>query len=68
MPSFVVKEELPVTLQLLTVKQVAKLLQMSRTSLNRMIKRNEIPSLKIRGGRRFHPDKISRWLDRHEKP
>ena len=49
---------------LLTVKDVAKLLQCSIYQVYRLTGQKRIPYLKVAGGAiRFNPDEIEVWLD-----
>jgi excisionase family DNA binding protein len=52
--------------QLLSIPQLAAMTGFDRMTIHRMIKRKEIPSLKIGYSRRFRLDKILRWLDKYE--
>jgi len=47
---------------LLTVIQVAAMLNVSRSKVYQMIARGDVPSFMIGGSRRFHPVAIQRWL------
>ena len=51
---------------LLTTKEAAEALGVSVTAINRMVARNEIPSLKIGHLRRFRPDTINHLLETME--
>jgi excisionase family DNA binding protein len=54
----------PVVLEkLLTVKDVAALLQLSPVLVYRLINSNGLPSMKINGSRRFKPAAIQSWID-----
>jgi len=49
---------------LLTVKDVAKLLQCSIYQVYRLTGQKRIPYLKVAGGAiRFNPDEVEGWLD-----
>jgi excisionase family DNA binding protein len=51
--------------QLLTVADVASLLQLSRVQVYELIKRGGLPSLKINGARRIQPAKLKAWIEQH---
>jgi len=48
---------------LMTIKEVTSELRLSRTTVNRMIKNNEIPSIIIGGSRRFSRQQFQEWID-----
>jgi excisionase family DNA binding protein len=50
----------PVELRLLTINQVAEIFRVTRRTIENMIAADQIPSVKIRGARRFWPDDILR--------
>ena len=54
----------PVEIQhLLTVGDVAAILSLSRVKVYDLIKRAGLPTLKIDGARRIHPEKLQRWIE-----
>lgn len=54
----------PVVLeQLLTVKDVAALLQLSPVLVYRLINDHGLPSMKINGSRRFQPAAVQGWIE-----
>lgn len=58
----------PVVLEkLLTVKDIAALLQLSQVKVYRMINANTLPSVKIDGARRFKPAEVYAWIERHSE-
>lgn len=48
--------------EVLTIKQLAKYLQMNEQTLYRMVKRGKIPVCRIGGSLRFPVDLINKWL------
>jgi excisionase family DNA binding protein len=46
----------------LTTEEVCKLLKISIATLNRLIKRNEIPSYKVGHRRLFDRDELVEWV------
>ena len=58
----------PVVLErLLTVKDIAALLQLSQVKVYRMISANTLPSIKIDGARRFKPSEVYTWIEQHRE-
>lgn len=58
----------PVVLEkLLTIKDVAALLQMSTVKVYRLIHYSGLPSVKIDGSRRFKPSEVYAWIERQHK-
>ncbi len=53
--------------QLLTVADVASLLQLSRVQVYELIKRGGLPSIKINGARRIQPGKLKIWIEQHSE-
>lgn len=51
--------------KLLTIKDVADLLQLSTVKVYRMINYSGLPSLKIDGSRRFRPSEVQAWIEQH---
>ena len=57
----------PVELEkLLTVKDVAALLQLSPVLVYRLINYHGLPSIKINGSRRFQPSDLQTWIDQQK--
>ena len=52
--------------RMLTVREVAKLLQKSHFSIYRMAQKRQIPSLMIGGTRYFDPSVLAMWLSKKE--
>ena len=52
---------------LLTVEDVANILQLSRVKVYEHIKRNGLPSVKISGARRFQPAQLQSWIDQQQQ-
>ena len=52
----------------LTSKEAASLLGISLQTLDRAVKRGEIPVVRIDRKRRFEPDDLRAWLRRHKAP
>ncbi len=52
--------------RMLTVREVAKLLQKSHFSIYRLAQRRQIPSLMIGGTRYFDPSVLAMWLSKKE--
>jgi hypothetical protein len=50
--------------KLLKVKDVADILGVSPVKVYALLKTG-LPSLKIDGARRFHPDKLQAWIEQH---
>jgi len=48
--------------EIMTVKQVARYLQMNEHTIYRLARAGEIPSIKISGQWRFKKDLIDRWI------
>lgn len=46
----------------LTVKEVAELLEVSTASVYTMVRENQIPHVRIRNAIRFHKETIETWL------
>jgi excisionase family DNA binding protein len=58
----------PVVMQkLLTVADVSAILGLSRVTIYDLIKRDGLPTLKINGARRIHPDKLKSWIEQHNE-
>ncbi len=50
---------------LLTLKEVAKLLRLSPQTLYKMLEQGEIPAVKIGSQWRFDREQLKSWLNRH---
>ena len=50
--------------KLLKVEDVADILGVSRVKVYLLL-RNDLPSVKIDGARRFQPDKLQVWIEQH---
>ena len=50
--------------KLLKVEEVADILGVSRVKVYLLL-RNDLPSVKIDGARRFQPDKLQAWIEQH---
>jgi excisionase family DNA binding protein len=50
--------------KLLKVEDVADILGVSRVKVYLLL-RNDLPSVKIDGARRFQPDKVQAWIEQH---
>ena len=50
--------------KLLKVEEVADILGVSRVKVYLLL-RNDLPSVKIDGARRFQPDKVQAWIEQH---
>jgi len=52
---------------LLTIDQVAKLLNVSRRTVERLVQKREIYFIKLPGGSlRFKPERLKAWIDNKE--
>jgi excisionase family DNA binding protein len=47
--------------RLLTVTEVANYLHVSRSTIHRLLKRNEIPAFRVGANWRFNVEEIDRW-------
>ena len=47
--------------RLLTVREVANYLHVSRSTIHRLLKRNEIPAFRVGANWRFNVEEIDRW-------
>ncbi len=50
--------------QLLTVEDVAKILQVKDWTVYRLVKDKELKSIKVRGSIRFRPDDVKEYLEK----
>jgi excisionase family DNA binding protein len=54
-------------LRLLTLPEAAELLHVSTRTLQRMIRRNELPAFKVGGQWRVRESQLTRWVHGREK-
>ena len=54
-------------LRLLTLPEAADLLQVSTRTLQRMIRRNELPAFKVGGQWRVRESQLTRWIEAREE-
>jgi len=52
---------------LLTVGDVAAILQVSRVKVYDLINKNGLPTVKISGARRIQPAKLQRWIEQQQQ-
>ncbi len=52
---------------LLTVADVAKILQLSKVKVYELIKKNGLPTVKISGARRIKPIALQTWIEQHQQ-
>lgn len=57
----------PVLEKLLTIRDIARLLQLSVVKVYRMIHAGSLPSIKINGARRFKPSEVYTWIEQHRE-
>jgi excisionase family DNA binding protein len=50
-------------LQLLTTRQVAELLKVSKRTIERLISRKELPALKVGGQWRIRASELAKWIE-----
>lgn len=50
--------------EILTLKEVARLLKVAEKTVYSMAQKSEIPAFKVRGQWRFRRDDIDHWIDR----
>jgi excisionase family DNA binding protein len=53
--------------RLLTLPEAADLLQVSTRTLQRMIRRNELPAFKVGGQWRVRESQLTRWIEAREE-
>jgi len=53
--------------QLLTLRDLAQTLQVSETTIRRMVAKRRLPCLRVGRQLRFAPDALSRWLSAREE-
>lgn len=54
-------------LRLLTLPEAAELLHVSTRTLQRMIRRNELPAFKVGGQWRVRESQLIQWIERREE-
>jgi excisionase family DNA binding protein len=54
------------TLRLLTLPEAAELLHVSTRTLQRMIRRNELPAFKVGGQWRVRESQLTKWIQGRE--
>jgi excisionase family DNA binding protein len=52
--------------QIMTIDEAAKYLRIHKSTMYRLIKKKQIPAIKVGGRWRFRKDKIDSWLSRNE--
>ncbi len=52
---------------LLSVAEVAVMLGVCRQTVYSYIYREQLPTIKVRGMQRVHPDSLRRWLEERER-
>jgi excisionase family DNA binding protein len=52
---------------LLTVEDVAAILQLSRVKVYDLINKNGLPTVKISGARRIQPTALQTWIEQHQQ-
>jgi excisionase family DNA binding protein len=55
-------------LRLLTLPEAAELLQVSTRTLQRMIRRKDLPAFKVGGQWRVRESQLTRWIEGREEP
>jgi excisionase family DNA binding protein len=53
--------------EIMTMKQLSEHLQISQRSIHRMIKRGDIPAVKVTNRWRFERNKIDEWLRKNSE-
>ena len=51
----------------LTVRDVAKLLQVDEKTIYRLVKKKELPGFKVAGTWRFKQEDIDEWIERQKE-
>ena len=51
--------------EIMTIKQLSEYLQISQRSIHRMLKRGDIPAVKVTNRWRFERSKINGWLTKN---
>jgi excisionase family DNA binding protein len=54
--------------EVLTLKEVARLLKVAEKTVYGMAQNGELPAFRVRGQWRFRRDDIDRWIDRQTNP
>jgi excisionase family DNA binding protein len=54
-------------IRLLTLAEAARLLQVSTRTLQRMIRSNDLPALKVGGQWRLRESQLTDWIERRER-
>lgn len=52
--------------EILTLKEVARLLKVAEKTVYTMAQRSELPAFKVRGQWRFRREDIDRWIDQQQ--
>lgn len=52
--------------EILTLKEVAKLLKVAEKTVYTMVRNKELPAFKVRGQWRFRHQDIDRWIDQQK--
>jgi excisionase family DNA binding protein len=52
---------------LLTVKEVAELLRIHQVTVYRMVRRRDLPSVRVGRELRFDPADLRRWIEAHKE-
>jgi len=52
--------------EILTLKEVAKLLKVAEKTVYTMAQNNELPAFKVRGQWRFRREDIDRWIEQQK--
>ena len=52
--------------EILTLKEVAKLLKVAEKTVYTMAQNNELPAFKVRGQWRFRREDIARWIEQQK--
>lgn len=60
-------DESPESLRLLTLAEAARILQVSTRTLQRMIRNNNLPALKVGGQWRLRESQLTRWIENREE-
>ena len=53
--------------EILTLKEVARLLKVAEKTVYTMAQGSELPAFKVRGQWRFRREDIDRWIDQQQK-
>ena len=52
--------------EIMTLKEVARLLKVAKKTVYTMAQRKEMPAFKVRGQWRFRREDIDRWIERQQ--